>query len=80
MTGDYMGFVGVSTGSSSINEVFPLWAQILGLPTDRLIGHDLPLDATREQYRDLVARIRDDEHHRGARLLLIIVKYCNRHF
>ncbi len=66
MTGDYMGFVGVSTGSSSINEVFPLWAQILGLPTDRLIGHDLPLDATREQYRDLVARIRDDEHHRGA--------------
>lgn len=66
MTADYMGFVGVSTAASSINKVFPRWAEILGLPTDRLIGHDLPLDASREEYRALVERIRDDEHHRGA--------------
>ncbi|AZC12652.1 saccharopine dehydrogenase NADP-binding domain-containing protein [Microbacterium sp. ABRD28] len=66
MTRDHMGFVGVSTAASSINVVFPLWAEILDLPTDRLIGHDLPLDATRAQYRELVARIRDDPHHRGA--------------
>lgn len=66
MTGDHMGFVGVSTGASSINRVFPLWADILNLPTDRLIGHDLPLDATAAQYRGLVEQIRDDPHHRGA--------------
>ncbi|WP_353808095.1 shikimate dehydrogenase family protein [Agromyces sp. SYSU T00194] len=66
MNADRMGFVGVSTGSSSINAVFPLWAGILGLPTDRLVGHDLPMDATREDYRALVAAIRDDPHHRGA--------------
>ena len=63
---DYMGFVGVSTGSSSIMTVFPLWADILGLPTRTLVGHDLPLDATPAQYRALVEQIRDDPHHRGA--------------
>ncbi|WP_144793129.1 shikimate dehydrogenase [Microbacterium paludicola] len=63
---DYMGFVGVTTGSSSIMTVFPLWADILGLPTRTLIGHDLPMDATPEQYRALVEQIRDDPHHRGA--------------
>ena len=31
---DHMGFVGVSTASSSIMTVFPLWADILGLPTN----------------------------------------------
>ncbi len=62
----YMGFVGVTTGSSSINQVFPHWAEILGLPTERLVGHDLPLDADDGQYRDLVRQIRDDPAHRGA--------------
>ncbi|WP_426187895.1 shikimate dehydrogenase family protein [Microbacterium sp. TWP3-1-2b2] len=63
---DYMGFVGVTTGSSSIMKVFPLWADILGLPTRTLVGHDLPMDATPEQYVGLVEQIRDDPHHRGA--------------
>jgi shikimate dehydrogenase len=62
----YMGFVGVSTGSSSIMTIFPAWSRILNLPTDTLIGHDLPLDATTEQYRELVERIAADPHHRGA--------------
>lgn len=62
----YMGFVGVSTGSSSIMKVFPLWADILGLPTTTLRGHDLPLDATTEDYQALVSEIRDDPNHRGA--------------
>lgn len=67
MTGaGYMGFVGVSTGSSSINQVFPLWADILGLPTRTLVGHDVPLDATPEQYRAVIEQIRDDPDHRGA--------------
>ncbi|MBN8204419.1 shikimate dehydrogenase [Microbacterium esteraromaticum] len=63
---DYMGFVGVTTGSSSIMKVFPLWADILGLPTRTLVGHDLPMDATPSVYREMVERIRDDKHHRGA--------------
>ncbi|MGF3056222.1 shikimate dehydrogenase family protein [Microbacterium sp. YY-01] len=62
----YMGFVGVSTGSSSIMSVFPLWAEILGLPTRQLVGHDLPLDASPGDYRRLVEQIRDDPQHRGA--------------
>lgn len=65
-TGGYMGFVGVSTGSSSIMKVFPAWADVLGLPTRNLIGHDLPMDATPEQYVAMVEQIRDDPHHRGA--------------
>lgn len=63
---DYMGFVGVTTASSSIMKVFPLWADILGLPTRTLIGHDLPMDAAPAQYRAMVEQIRDDPHHRGA--------------
>ncbi|GGD63640.1 shikimate dehydrogenase family protein [Microbacterium murale] len=63
---DYMGFVGVTTGSSSIMKVFPLWADILGLPTRTLVGHDLPMDAAPELYRAMVEQIRDDPHHRGA--------------
>jgi shikimate 5-dehydrogenase len=62
----YMGFVGVSTAQSSIMKIFPVWADILGLPTRTLIGHDLPIDATDEQYVQLVERIRDDPEHRGA--------------
>ncbi|MFJ2544631.1 shikimate dehydrogenase family protein [Microbacterium sp. NPDC087589] len=65
-TGGYMGFVGVSTGSSSIMKVFPKWAAVLGLPTENLVGHDLPLDATPAQYVAMVEQIRDDPHHRGA--------------
>lgn len=63
---DRMGFVGVTTGSSSIMSVFPLWADILGLPTRTLVGHDLPMDAAPERYRALVKQIRDDPRHRGA--------------
>jgi shikimate 5-dehydrogenase len=62
----YMGFVGVSTGASSINRVFPLWADILGLPTRELVGHDVALDAPDEVYRDLVRRIAADPDHLGA--------------
>jgi shikimate dehydrogenase len=47
-------------------KVFPLWADILGLPTRTLVGHDLPMDADPAQYRAMVEQIRDDPHHRGA--------------
>ncbi len=61
-----MGFVGVSTAGSSILRVFPAWADELGLPTRTLEGQDLPLDATTEQYRAVVARYREDPDLVGA--------------
>lgn len=65
-SGQRMGFVGVSTSGSSILTVFPLWADVLGLPTRTLVGHDVPLDAPPETYRDLVAAIAADGEELGA--------------
>ena len=62
----YMGFVGVSTGGSSIRRVFPEWADALALPTRTLVGHDVALDSPPEVYRDVVTAIRDDPEHWGA--------------
>ncbi|QXG75013.1 hypothetical protein KUM42_14330 [Modestobacter sp. L9-4] len=64
--GTYMGFVGVTTGQSSIRRVFPAWAAELGLPTGTLVGHDVAMGSPPAVYRDLVAQIRDDPQHRGA--------------
>ncbi|MCU1635061.1 MAG: shikimate dehydrogenase [Cryobacterium sp.] len=61
-----MGFVGVSTGGSSIMNIFPVWADILGLPTGTLVGHDLPVGAAPADYVALVTQIRDDPDHLGA--------------
>ncbi|MET1006500.1 MAG: hypothetical protein ABWX96_13195 [Propionibacteriaceae bacterium] len=61
-----MGFVGVTTGGSSIMKVFPKWADALDLPTRTLRGVDVPLDASAETYRELVTTIRDDRDHWGA--------------
>lgn len=65
MNDRHMRFVGVSTASSSIMQVFPKWAEALGLDA-ALVGLDLPLDATREQYRDAVTLMRDDDDCMGA--------------
>lgn len=62
----YMGFVGVSTGGSSIRKVFPEWADALQLPTRTLVGHDIALDSPPAVYREVVERIRDDPQHWGA--------------
>lgn len=62
----YMGFVGVSTADSAIMKVFPAWAARLGLPTQQLVGHDLPLDASAADYRNLVAHIRNEPSFLGA--------------
>ena len=62
----YMGFVGVSTGGSSIRKVFPEWADALQLPTRTLVGHDVALDSPAPAYREVVETIRDDPQHWGA--------------
>jgi shikimate 5-dehydrogenase len=62
----YLGFVGVTTGSSSVQQVFPLWADALGLPTRTLRGYDIAPGSPPQTYRDVVTEIRDDPQHRGA--------------
>ena len=60
-----MYFVGVTTGSSSIMKVFPVWARELGL--DAVIkGIDLPIHAPAEDYRQVVEFMRDDPLSLGA--------------
>lgn len=66
MIGGRMGFVGVDTAHSSINRVFPLWAEELGLASGDLRGFDIPLGAADSDYRDVVAKIRDDAGQAGA--------------
>jgi len=63
---DKLSFVGVTTAQSAATRLFPAWAKELGLRDVRLVGHDLPIHAEREQYRDLVRRIKSEEHERGA--------------
>lgn len=60
-----MRFVGVTTSSSSIMQVFPVWSQILGLDAE-LVGLDLPLGATPAAYRQAVEEIRSDPSCVGA--------------
>ena len=61
-----MEFIGVTTGSSSIMQVFPRWAQVLDLGEARLKGRDLPLGADPDLYRLTVEQIRSDPLSMGA--------------
>ena len=58
-------FIGVTTGKSSILQVFPRWSEALDLGA-RIVGIDLPLHAPAEDYRRVVAFIKDDPLSRGA--------------
>jgi len=61
-----MYFVGVTTAGSAIHSVFRAWQPILGLQNASLVGIDLPLDATAEDYRRVVRFIDEDPQSRGA--------------
>jgi shikimate 5-dehydrogenase len=61
-----LAFIGVTTQSSAIMRVFPLWRDHLGLGNVRLVGHDLPVHAAPGRYRELVGAIRADPHYLGA--------------
>jgi shikimate 5-dehydrogenase len=58
-------FIGVSTGGSSIMELFPRWARLLGLDAE-IVGRDVPIGAGPEAYRAPVEEIAGDERVRGA--------------
>jgi shikimate dehydrogenase len=60
-----MYFIGVTTGSSSIMRVFPVWARLLGIDA-AIAGIDLPLHAEPAAYRHVVSFIRDDPRSLGA--------------
>lgn len=59
-------FIGVTTGRSSILRVFPRWAEALRLGSCRIVGIDLPLHAPAEDYRRVVAFIKEDPRSLGA--------------
>jgi shikimate 5-dehydrogenase len=61
-----MYFIGVTTGRSSINRVFPKWAERLGLGDCALRGMDFPLDDAPENYRAAIDFIRRDPLSLGA--------------
>lgn len=61
-----MLFIGVTTGGSSILRVYEAWKPLLGLEGTSLVGVDLPLDTADEEYRRVVAGLRDDPEVRGA--------------
>ncbi len=61
-----MYFIGVTTGKSSIMNVFPLWADFLGLKNVALKGINLALHDEPEKYRDVVSFIKNDPKSLGA--------------
>lgn len=59
-------FIGVTTGRSAIMRVFPAWAEHLEIDSTRMVGHDLPIHAEPQRYRQLVSALRDDPRDLGA--------------
>lgn len=59
-------FIGVTTGRSSIRSVFPRWSVELGLGDAELVGIDIAIHASPEQYRRVVAFLKSDPLSLGA--------------
>ena len=59
-------FVGVTTGKSSINKVFPLWMEVIGRPEVVLEGIDHAIHDDPENYRATVAQMKYDPLSLGA--------------
>lgn len=59
-------FIGVTTGQSSIMQVFPKWAEYLQLGDVEIKGIDLALHDSRERYREVVAFLKADPLSLGA--------------
>jgi shikimate 5-dehydrogenase len=66
MTGPVLVFIGVSTGGSLINRVFPRWAALLGIEGAVLRGIDLPVGVDEATLRPAIAGLAADPAIRGA--------------
>jgi len=62
---DTMYFIGVTTGKSSIMQVFPKWMEAMGIDL-QIKGIDLPIHTDPEAYREAVEFIKHDSHSKGA--------------
>lgn len=60
------GFIGVTASQSSINRVFPRWAEVLNLGDVAFDPIDLAPGSSRDTYRETLRRIVDDPSYRGA--------------
>lgn len=60
------GFLGVTASRSSINRVFPRWAEVLELGPVEFAPVDLPVDVDAAAYVEVVDRIAADPQHVGA--------------
>jgi shikimate 5-dehydrogenase len=72
-----MYFIGVTTGKSSINKIFPLWAKQLELGNCQLKGIDFKLHDQRELYREAVEFIKDDPFSLGALVTTHKIDLCH---
>jgi shikimate 5-dehydrogenase len=71
-----MFFIGVTTGKSSINKVFPRWAERLGLGDCELRGMDFPIHADPASYREAVEFIKNDPLSLGALVTTHKIDLC----
>ena len=62
---DRLHFIGVSTAGSSIFDLFPVWAEILGIEAV-IEGRDVALDAPPQAFRQAVEEIALEERAKGA--------------
>lgn len=59
-------FIGVTTSSSSIMRIFPIWMKALGLPDVEIVGYDIEPGGPREKYRTILQHIKNEEQAKGA--------------
>jgi shikimate 5-dehydrogenase len=71
-----MYFIGVTTSKSSINKIFPLWAEHLGLGSCQLKGIDFKLHDKPEFYREAVEFIKSDLYSLGALVTTHKIDLC----
>ena len=59
-------FIGVTTSSSSIMRIFPVWMKALSLPDVEILGYDIQPDGPRQKYRTILEHIKKEEQAKGA--------------
>jgi shikimate 5-dehydrogenase len=72
-----MYFIGVTTSKSSINKIFPLWAEYLELGSCQLKGIDFRLHDEPKLYREAVEFIKGDRLSLGALVTTHKIDLCN---